>query len=321
MEDFNEPRFEFEESTGRDGPYRPRKYRTAKRAGKKKRRIFPLALLLVVIVGVGGFWFFDGFDQIGLPGWLKGSFAPDEEIFKIRLPEALFADKNIEEVTAWAIEEQGVEDIAQSVDNTLTYTMTAEVRDRLLEIAENNLEEKIAAIKDARQYPYLVDISYDGVYKDFYLVVIQDQEQDDQTLVAASELFMLAVYYQHISAAADPVREVSITIEDTESGGVLKQLVYPEDLNRVAAVLEHAAGLEKTKTTPQVGGKVIVSTGTDNLNLRNGPEITYLIIDILSSGTVLEVTGTEGIWLEVITPDGLAGWVHGDFVEIYLDDD
>jgi len=66
---------------------------------------------------------------------------------------------------------------------------------------------------------------------------------------------------------------------------------------------------------------VIVTTGPDNLNLRNGPEITYLIIDVLSSGTVLEVIGVEGVWLEVITPDQKEGWVHGDFVEFYDEED
>ncbi len=318
MEDFNEPRSEFEDRTGIEIPYQPRKNKIDGRTGEKKRWVKPLALLLIVIVGISTIWYFGSRIQIELPWWLIEGFTTEEETIQITLPAALFAGKDIEEVIAGVSQEHGVEEIVQDDDGSLTFIITAEARDRLLEEAENNLEEKIAAIKDERQYPYVVDISYDGAYKDYYLVV--HQEQNDRSLVTAAELFMLAVYYQLISAAAEPAREVSILIEDVESGSVLEILNYPDDLNRAAAVLEEPEIPDDVARTPRAGDKVIVSTGPDNLNLRNGPEITYLIIDILSSGTILEVTGTEGVWLEVITPAGREGWVHGDFVEIYLDD-
>ncbi len=51
------------------------------------------------------------------------------------------------------------------------------------------------------------------------------------------------------------------------------------------------------------------------LHLRSGPSTDHDILDRLVRGTVLEVIGGEGKWLEVVTPRGKKGWVHGDYVK------
>ncbi|MGM0653401.1 MAG: SH3 domain-containing protein, partial [Bacillota bacterium] len=262
-------------------------------------------------------WFLGSRNLIGLPGWVENIIAPEEEKVVIRLPENLFPGQDFEEISARAIEEQNVEEVTQDEDGDLIYTMSYEVRDNLLAEAKRDLENKLAAINDQGQHSEVIRISYDSNYKDFYLVA--DENQQNRALVTAADLFILAVYYQYISTE-DLVREVSILIEDNETGEIMEQLEYPGDLNTAAGIIEDPPDLAEEPTTPQPGDKVVVSTGPDNLNLRNGPEITYLIIDILKSGTVLEVTGSEGVWLEVITPEGTEGWVHGDFVEPHDDE-
>ncbi len=52
------------------------------------------------------------------------------------------------------------------------------------------------------------------------------------------------------------------------------------------------------------------------LHLRSGPSTDHDILDRLVRGTVLEVVGSEGKWLEVITPNDKEGWVHGDYVRL-----
>jgi hypothetical protein len=221
---------------------------------------------------------------------------------------------------AVTVGEEGTAEAVEDEDGTLTYWLSVEARDYLLEKAKANLEEKIASLIDERQHPYLLDISHDSAYRDFYLVVDRELVQYEQVLVTVSELYMLAAFYQQIDAGADPAPEVLITLEDAGSEEVLEVLTYPNDLARMAEVLETARAPVEAPARPQAGDQVIVTTGSDNLNLRNGPEITYLIIEILRSGTILEVTGAEGAWLKVITPNGKEGWVHGGFVEIYTEE-
>lgn len=316
MEDFNEPHSEYEERTENKAPYQSRMNKHDKES-RVRRWVKPLVILVIMIMVLSTAWYFGSRIQITLPGWLREGFPQEEEKIQITLPSALFADKDVEEIIKGSVREDGLEEIVQGENGSLTLTMTAEVREGLLEEAEEKLKEKIAVIRDKRRHPYVVSISYDSSYKDYYLIV--QQEQSNRALVTASELFMLAVYYQLISASAE-IGAVSILIEDAESGSLFETIDYPDDLSRLATILEEDAVTDDEVRTPRAGDKVVVSTGPDNLNLRNGPEITYLIIDILRSGTVLEVTGTEGVWLEVITPENKEGWVHGDFVEIYLED-
>ncbi len=312
MDYFDKHREKFEEKADNKTPYQSRKYKMDVLDEKGNRWVLPTVLFLLVIAGAGALWFLGSRNLIGLPGWVESFFTPDEERVRITMPEELFAGQDLDEVFARAIEEQGDDEVVQGDDGTLVYSMSTEAKERLLKETDNNLQEKLSAIRDQEQYPEIFSISSDGTYKEFYLVVSQDQK--NKAMVTASELFMLAVYYQYINTE-DLVREVSMQIEVSETGEILEQFKYPDDLNRVATIIVAPPDFVEEPTTPQPGDKVVVSTGPDNLNLRNGPEITYLIIDILSSGTVLEVKGSEGDWLEVITPDGTEGWVHGDFVE------
>ncbi len=320
MENFDEPRSKNRENPERETQYVQKRFNPDKQTGNK-RWLIPLTLLLVIMVAISIFIFIDNRIETGFFQQLRERLDLGEQQVEVNLPLALFSgeEKDIEEITTRALEEQGVDEVAQSDDQALVYKMSPEVRDKLLGKAKTDLEEKITALKDNRQYPYLVDISYDDSYQDFYLVI--DHGQKDRALFAAAKLFVLAVYYHTFNAAEDAVQGVSISIEDTETGDIREKLESPDDLNRVAAILESPEEPEKAPKTPQAGSQVIVSTGPDNLNLRDGPEITYLIIDILRSETILDVTGKDGDWLEVITPDGKEGWVHGDYVKIYTDDD
>ncbi len=312
MDDFDKHREKFEKKTEDEPPYQSRKYRMDELDVKGNRWVLPIVLFLLVIAGAGALWFLGSRNLIGMPGWVEGLFAPEEERVVIRLPEALFAGQDFEEISLRAVEEQGVKDVSQDEDGDLIYTISHEVRGSLLAEAESDLEARLTAINDHGRHPEIIRISYDSSYKEFYLVAAENQQ--NRAIVTAADLFMLAVYYQYINTE-DLVRKVSMMIEASETGDILEQFEYPDDLNQVAAIIKDPPDFAEEPTTPQPGDEVVVSTGPDNLNLRNGPEITYLIIDILSSGTVLEVKGSEGKWLEVITPDGKEGWVHGDFVE------
>lgn len=58
--------------------------------------------------------------------------------------------------------------------------------------------------------------------------------------------------------------------------------------------------------------KVVVDV--DVLRLRGGPSTDHEILDRLFLGTMLQVVGNQNEWLNVITPDGKKGWVHGAYV-------
>ena len=280
----------------------------------------PLVLLLIIGIGAGVFWYTGGFEQLGFIQVIREGFTSADEEIEVIIPVEIFTGQDIDEVTARAVEVQGVEKITPIEGDKLVYTMSSEVKAAMLDEAKHDLEQKLSYLEDERLYPYVENISYDDSYEDFHLVIDQLQEHSDEFLTTTSELFMIAVYYQYFKAGAESVQEVTMIIEDSQDADQDK-LHYPDDLKRAAALIEGPSVVVEAPQTPLEGDKVIVDTAPDNLNLRAGPAITYLIIDILYPGTVLEVIGEEGEWLKVVSPEQKEGWVHGDFVEIYSEDD
>lgn len=57
-------------------------------------------------------------------------------------------------------------------------------------------------------------------------------------------------------------------------------------------------------------------TANDNLNFRRGPGTSHERIGSLPPGTIVSVLGSDGDWLNVRTPAGFTGWVHGGYVQM-----
>ncbi len=75
----------------------------------------------------------------------------------------------------------------------------------------------------------------------------------------------------------------------------------------VAAPATDAAAMDTHKA-------VVTGTGTDGLNLREGPAVTFAIIKTLPEGTVVDVVGgPQGDWWQV-SHEGDIGWVNGTFL-------
>ena len=319
MDDYDNPQSDKRNKKDFIRPVYQQRRRPDEAEDEKRRWPVPLAIVLFIIIGIGALGFFISRSEIGMFQSLKGLFSPAEEVVQIEIPLALFAGQDLDQVTSAAIDDYGVDEIIPVEGDILVYNMSPDVHEQLVEKSRQNIEDKLAALEDSSQYPAVVDISYDSSYKDFYFAA--DEGQHQPAIKAAAELYVLAVYHQYLITAEGDVEEIFILVEEVNGEGDREMLVYPGDLERAAAILESPDEPVTTPRGPAAGDKVIVDTGPDNLNLRDGPDITYLITDILSSGTVLEVIGVEGVWLEVITPDQKEGWVHGDFVEPYSEEE
>ncbi len=319
MDRSNDPQFEKNEGT-EENMARYQERRSFREEGEGKRRWWiPLTILVIIVAVIGAFWYVASRSELWFFQDLMAVISPEEEEIQIIMPEALFAGQDVDEVAARAIEDQGVDEIVPIEDDMLVYNMSPAVKESLHEEARTTLEEKLSDLDDYGQYPYMANISYDDSFTEFFLLISDGEEIPTEALRAASELFVAAVYYHYLDAAGDDVQEVRIELENEETEA-LETFAYPADLSRVASILKRPERVDEEPAGPEAGDRVVVDTGPDNLNLRAGPEITYLIIEVLSSGTVLEVTGTEGEWLEVVTPEQKEGWVHGDFVKLVEDD-
>ncbi|MBW6464762.1 MAG: N-acetylmuramoyl-L-alanine amidase, partial [Firmicutes bacterium] len=167
-------------------------------------------------------------------------------------------------------------------------------------------------------------------------------EPEDHEVFATPEDGVRA-HFNHMAAyvglppVGDPHARYHVVARQTWAGSVL----FVEDLSGKWApqldyhvyILTQLDQMFKTKTTaeenssqntpdpepnPADGGTEgtirSVAVNVDVLRLRSGPGTDNTIIDRLTRGTVLSVTGNQNEWLKVISPDNKNGWVHGDYV-------
>lgn len=64
-----------------------------------------------------------------------------------------------------------------------------------------------------------------------------------------------------------------------------------------------------------VGDEVRISA--DFLNLRSGPGQQHRVVGQLYRGDIVEVGAIEGGWYYVSLPDGVYGWIKGEFATLY----
>jgi uncharacterized protein YgiM (DUF1202 family) len=73
-----------------------------------------------------------------------------------------------------------------------------------------------------------------------------------------------------------------------------------------------------TEIPPTPDLTTYVEVASYRLNLRRGPGPTYRTEQTLIQGDRLEVIGkaADGIWLQVVAPDGTEGWVNSFYVAV-----
>lgn len=88
-----------------------------------------------------------------------------------------------------------------------------------------------------------------------------------------------------------------------------QQVVTPTVQNVPAPVIS---------TTPKA---LKAEVAADNLNLRIGPGFDYAVVRLLQQGFTVIPSGrsNDGLWIEVHTSDGSAGWVFGGYLQTSVD--
>ncbi len=56
--------------------------------------------------------------------------------------------------------------------------------------------------------------------------------------------------------------------------------------------------------------------GASHVNLRSGPSISHPPITILNNGAAVNVEKLEGSWYHVTLPQGVSGYIYGEFLQI-----
>lgn len=161
------------------------------------------------------------------------SIEVDKGIFsvEITLPASLFEGEDIDEVIAEA-KEDGISDIIVHDDGSLTYKMSKSKHNEMMREMKDGLIEYIGETKNSEDYKSIKDITYNKVFSEFTLVVDQEAFENSFDGFAALGLGILGLYYQLFDGVALDDYEVTIFIENANTGEVFDTIIYPDDLEQ-----------------------------------------------------------------------------------------
>ncbi|UCZ54263.1 hypothetical protein LGQ02_05735 [Bacillus shivajii] len=165
----------------------------------------------------------------------EDSIAVEENMFdvEITLPASLVEDVDPEEMIAEA-EEEGIGDVVVNDDGSVTYTMSREKHNELLQELKEGTHETIEEIKASDDYVSIVDIRANDDLSEFTIVVV-DQETYENSFdgFAAFGLGINGMFYQLFQGVDPDDYEVIIHVEEEESGEVFNTINYPDDFEEV----------------------------------------------------------------------------------------
>lgn len=80
--------------------------------------------------------------------------------------------------------------------------------------------------------------------------------------------------------------------------------------------VELVQSLPEAQEIPAPPPPLVATVAEDNLNLRDGPGTEYIGMTKLQSGARVDLLARYGDWFQVITEDGSAGWVLGEYLSM-----
>jgi uncharacterized protein YgiM (DUF1202 family) len=139
------------------------------------------------------------------------------------------------------------------------------------------------------------------------------------TLTALITLTGCSIFSQtEVDGQRLPIQSTAVVIPGTGSisGTTQSQPTIPTPL--VVSPTPKITQAPVATETPQESKAVVAA---DNLNLRIGPGINYAVVRLLQQGLSVIPAGRsiDGLWIEIHTSDGSAGWVFGSYLQTSID--
>lgn len=149
---------------------------------------------------------------------------------EITLPAFLFEDQDINAVIAEA-KNEGVEDVKQNADGSLTYKMSKSKHKEMMKELEEGLMESIEDAKNNEDYVSIKDVTHNKTFSEFTVIVDQEKFENSFDGFAAFGLGLSGMYYQLFNGVNPEDYKVTIFIKSEATGEVFNTIVYPEALN------------------------------------------------------------------------------------------
>ncbi|WP_419394346.1 hypothetical protein [Cytobacillus praedii] len=149
---------------------------------------------------------------------------------EITLPASLFEDQDINGVIEEA-KNEGIDDIKQNPDGSLTYIMSKSKHKEMLKELESGLLESIEDAKNSEDYVSIKDVTHNKSFSEFTLIVDKEKYENSFDGFVSLGFALSGMYYQLFNGVSPDDYKVTIIIKNEATGEVINTIVYPDALN------------------------------------------------------------------------------------------
>lgn len=148
---------------------------------------------------------------------------------EVTIPATFFEGEEIEQIIAEA-KEDGIKEVVQNDDGSITYKMSKADHKKMLKDMENDINSTIEDITTNEDFTSIQDIKANKNFSEFTMVVDQEAFENSFDGFAALSLAFSGMFYQLFNGVAPDDYAVTVHIEDATSGEVFDSIIYPDAL-------------------------------------------------------------------------------------------
>ena len=156
------------------------------------------------------------------------SQSPSNADLSVTLPSVLLEGANLEQTKKNAYS-NGVAEIIETDDGSLTYRMTQTVYDRMAQSTEEDMESLLASFQTGSDFPTIQQAQADEGYRSIVLLADQQAYQDSHDSSAPASVGIPAVLYQLFHGVDANEVSVTVSLQDTVSGETFSTFTFPMD--------------------------------------------------------------------------------------------
>ncbi|AUD13073.1 MULTISPECIES: hypothetical protein [unclassified Planococcus (in: firmicutes)] len=161
-----------------------------------------------------------------------GGVSVDEGLFNVEvtIPSSFFEGEDPEQVAANV---DNAEEAIVNEDGSITYKMSKAQHEEMMEEVATSVEEATATITESGDYPSIQAIETSDNYDHFIVQVDREAYENSFDGFATMTLGVVGSLYQLFNGEDPDSYEVTIEMEDVESGEVFNTITYPEALEEM----------------------------------------------------------------------------------------
>lgn len=158
---------------------------------------------------------------------------------EITFPEMFFeGEEGIEEAIQSAVTEDGISEVTQNDDGSVTYKMSKAKHSELMEEVEGSIHAATENIASSEEYPSIQEVNVDSSFSEFTLLVDQEAYENGFDGVATITFGLSGLMYQLFDGVSPDDYSVTIQVADARTEEVFNTIEYPE-------ILDEAENLEE----------------------------------------------------------------------------